>query len=82
VRQVERSGKVFKVIVMLKFKKSDRVVDDYLGAGTVEKVIESSLQKGLVVAYIVLFDKTPDVRYNMAQNPTMVFPSSLKSEST
>ena len=57
-------------------------MDDYLGAGTVEKAIKSSFQKGFVVACIVLFDKTPDVRYNMAQNPTMVFSSSLKSEST
>ena len=67
---------------MLKFKKNERVVDDYLGAGEVEEVIESSLQKGLIVAYMVRFDKTPDVRYNMAQNPTMVFPSGLKPEST
>ena len=67
---------------MLKFNEKDRVVDDCLGAGMVEKVVESSLQKGLVVAYIVFFDKTPDVRYNMSQNPTMVFPSSLKRETT
>ena len=67
---------------MLKFKKRDRVVAEHLGAGTVDEVVESSLQKGLVVAYIVLFDKTPDVRYNMGQNPTMVFPSSLKRETT
>lgn len=69
------------MIAMLKFKKGDRVVDDSLGAGTVEQVIESSLQRGFAVACVVRFDKTPDVRYNLARNPTLVFTSSLENES-
>jgi hypothetical protein len=64
----------------MKHKLNDRVVDAYLGAGEVKELIESSLQRGMVVGYMVLFDKTPDVRYNMGQNPTMVFPSALKVE--
>jgi hypothetical protein len=64
----------------MKHKLNDRVVDACLGAGEVKELIESSLQRGMVVGYMVLFDKTPDVRYNMGQNPTMVFPSALKVE--
>jgi len=65
---------------MYKFKKDDRVVDDYLGAGSVVRPIKSGLDSKLTIAYIVLFDKTPDFRYNMGENPTMVFTGSLKEE--
>ena len=65
---------------MAKFKKGDRVIDDYLGAGAVESEIRSGLASGMVIGYMVLFDKTPDVRYNMARNPTIVFAGTLKAE--
>ena len=65
---------------MAKFKKGDRVIDDHLGPGCIECEIRSSLDSGLVIAYMVLFDKTPDFRYNMAENPTMVFASALNAE--
>lgn len=64
----------------MEHKLNDRVIDDCLGAGEVKELIGSSLQRGMVVGYMVLFDKTPDVRYNMGQNPTMVFPSALRAE--
>jgi hypothetical protein len=65
---------------MSKFKKDDRVLDDYLGAGSVVRPIKSGLDSRMIIAYIVLFDKTPDVRYNMGENPCMVFTGSLKVE--
>ena len=66
--------------VMQKFTYGQRVIDDYLGAGTVVKQINSSMDNNYTVAYMVRFDKTPDVRYNMGENPTMVFPVSLRVE--
>ena len=65
---------------MNKFKKGDRVLDDYLGAGSVVRPIKSGLDSSMFIAYMVLFDKTPDVRYNTVVNPTMVFTGSLKAE--
>jgi hypothetical protein len=32
----------------------------------------------LPFVFLVLFDKTPDVRYNMCQNPTPVFKTDLE----
>jgi hypothetical protein len=61
-----------------KFKEGDRVMHNYLGAGTVEQVVESSYVMNYMFAYIVRFDETPSVRYNMAQNPTLVFASNLR----
>tara|TARA_R110000851_G_C12813264_1_gene538719 strand:+ start:386 stop:580 length:195 start_codon:yes stop_codon:yes gene_type:complete len=64
---------------MNKFKKDDRVLDDYLGAGSV--LGSWPIKTGVVdIAYMVLFDKTPDVRYNIGENPCMVFTGSLKAE--
>ena len=61
---------------MKKFSPDQRVVDEYLGAGT---VIERIKINPFCIAYMVRFDETPDVRYNMGQNPTMVFPGSLSA---
>ena len=63
---------------MKEFKKGQQVVHDYLGKGEIVKLIKSSLDSKLTVAYMVRFDKTPPMRYNMRENPTMVFPESLK----
>jgi hypothetical protein len=52
----------------LGFKVGDRVNEIYLGKGTIERV--DVAMKGL---HLVKFDKTPDVRYNMGENPTAVF---------
>jgi len=64
---------------MKKFSLGQRVVDEYLGAGTVIERIKIARGNPLCIAYMVRFDKTPDVRYNMGENPTMVFPSSLRA---
>ena len=61
---------------MKKFSIGQRVFAEYLGAGT---VVERIKINPLCIAYMVRFDKTPDVRYNMGENPTMVFPSSLRA---
>lgn len=65
---------------MKKFTQGQRVIDSYLGAGTVVELIKPFLSSKLCVAYMVQFDKTPDVRYNMGENPVMVFPSSLRAK--
>jgi len=67
---------------MLKHKVGDRVVHENLGNGEVTKAIKSALDSRFIVAYLVHFDETPDVRYNMGYNPAMVFPSSLRREGT
>ena len=64
---------------MLRFSVGERVTHKYLGNGEVTKIIKSSLDNSNA-AYIVLFDSRPDVRYNMGENPTMVFPSGLQRE--
>ena len=64
---------------MKKFSQGQRVVAEYLGAGTVIERIKIARGNPLCIAYMVRFDKTPDVRYNMGENPTMVFPSSLRA---
>lgn len=62
---------------MRKYKVGERVTDEYLGDDTVVEQICSGLDKRLIIAYIVLFDKTPDYRYNMATNPALVFADSV-----
>ena len=57
----------------MKFKVGDRVNDDYLGNGTIER-----LNVAMPGLHLVKFDVTPDVRYNMGENPTAVFGDQLK----
>ena len=47
----------------------DRVKEDYLGEGEVIKILKDLY--GNAWGYLVMFDKTPDVRYNMGENPTL-----------
>ena len=60
----------------MKLKSNIRVVNSYLGSGT---VIESKEQycKGL---WLVQFDKDPPYEYNMSLNPTVIFDKDLKLE--
>jgi len=64
---------------MKKFSLGQRVIAEYLGAGTVVEVMKLARGNPLCIAYMVRFDETPDVRYNMGENPTMVFPGSLRA---
>ena len=64
---------------MSRFKQNDRVVDGYLGAGEIFSVVYASSPKKLF-GYSVLFDKTPDMRYNGGENPCLVFPDTLIKE--
>ena len=61
------------------FKQNDRVVDETLGAGVIFAVVYaySSVKP---FGYSVLFDETPDTRYNCGENPCLVFPDTLTSE--
>jgi len=54
-------------------KIGDKVIDEYLGKG---KIVDdlTHMFKG---AYLVKFDKTPAMQYNMGQNPTMAFETSM-----
>ncbi len=61
------------------FKQGERVVDGYLGAGEIFSVIYASSPKKLF-GYSVLFDETPDMRYNCGENPCLVFPDTLIKE--
>ena len=61
-----------------KFIIGDRVKHDYLGKGTIQKEIRSSLDKRYIAAYIILVDKPPDVRYNGGIRECLVFPTDLR----
>ena len=53
----------------MKIKKGQRVKHSYLGKGTfIKKISFMSLVK---------WDKTPDVRYNMGENPSVIFTDQL-----
>ena len=56
---------------MREIKFGDKVKHKYLGTGTFIKKIS--------LMSLVKWDKTPDIRYNMGQNPTPVFTSELKA---
>ena len=63
---------------MKKFKIGDRVTDsDFLGEGEIVKIIKSDSDSKTIIAYMVMFDKTPDVRYNMGENPCFMFGNQL-----
>ena len=64
---------------MKKFSLGQRIVVAEFGAGTIIERIKIARGNPLCIAYMVRFDETPDVRYNMGENPTMVFPSSLRA---
>ena len=56
-------------------KKGDRVIDEFLGLGTIEKVINGL---GIARAYVILFDKVPPKDYNNSNNPCLRFQDSIK----
>ena len=57
---------------MTRFNPGDRVEHDYHGTGTViEKVKRFPLHR-------VLWDKRPDVRYNMGENPCSAWTAELR----
>ena len=59
-----------------KFRVGDRVTDDYLGHGTIEKIIDTH---GYGI-FLVRLDTAPSVQYNMGQNPTLMFGETLVME--
>ena len=56
-----------------KVKIGDKVKEDYLGNGE----IVDDLNKNIRGAFMVKFDKDPPIRYNMGNNPTLIFGSEL-----
>tara|TARA_R110002073_G_scaffold271947_1_gene435507 strand:- start:110 stop:328 length:219 start_codon:yes stop_codon:yes gene_type:complete len=64
-----------------KFKQNDRVVDKTLGAGVIFAVAYG-YDSVKPFGYSVLFDETPDMRYNGGGNPCLVFPDTLTKEAS
>ena len=52
-------------------KIGDRVTHEYLGDG---EIVNDLNGRGV---FMVKCDKTPNIRYNMGENPTLVFKSNL-----
>ena len=67
--------------MMSDFKQGERVFDKYLWAGVIFAVVYS-FDSAKPFGYSVLFDKTPDKRYNGGENPCLMLEDSLtKGES-
>ena len=63
---------------MKRFKVGDKVKDsDFLGAGTITRIIKSDFDSKVIIGYMVMFDNTPDIRYNMGQNPCFMLSGQL-----
>lgn len=60
------------------FKIGDRVVDKYLGNGTVKNIIKNFYNSKNAQFYIVEFDIAPDVRYNGGNRECLVLAHKLK----
>ena len=55
-------------------KVGDKIIDEYLGKG----VIVEDLTHVIRGAYMVKFEKTPAMQYNMGQNPTIAFADKME----
>jgi hypothetical protein len=60
---------------MEKLRVNQRVKDEFLGEGTIVKIVNGTDKK--VFAYIVEFDKTPPKDYNGGVNPSLRWRSNL-----
>ena len=60
---------------MEKLRVNQRVKDEFLGEGTILKIVNGTDKK--VFAYIVEFDKTPPKEYNGGVNPSLRWRSNL-----
>tara|TARA_R110002020_G_scaffold453970_2_gene669212 strand:+ start:10549 stop:10740 length:192 start_codon:yes stop_codon:yes gene_type:complete len=60
---------------MEKLRVNQRVKDEFLGEGTILKIVNGTDKK--VFAYIVEFDKTPPKDYNGGVNPSLRWRSNL-----
>lgn len=60
------------------FKIGDRVSHEYFGNGSVKEVIKNFYQPKIAQFYIVLFDNTPDVRYNGGNKECLVLVDMIK----
>jgi len=60
---------------MEKLRVNQRVKDEFLGEGTILKIVNGTDKK--VFAYIVEFDKTPPKDYNGGSNPCLRWVSDL-----
>ena len=60
---------------MDKLRINQRINDEFLGYGTVVKIIQGTSKK--VFAYMVMYDKEPPKEYNGGSNPCLRWVSDL-----
>ena len=53
------------------YKAGQRVIDKYLGNGTIQEVVQG-------IGAVILFDKTPPIEYNMGKNPALALDYNIK----
>ncbi len=63
-----------------KFNENDRVIHEYLGAGTFIRYSMMGLRSDNLCLSVVRWDKTPSEEYNRGMNPSCVFNSELLPE--
>ena len=61
---------------MKKLNLEDRVRHEYLGLGTIVKIISGTSKD--VFAYMVMFDNTPHKDYNNSSNPCLILHFNLE----
>ena len=64
---------------MKTFAVGDRIIHNYLGEATIEKVIKSSIDSKRITAYIIYTDNKPDVSYNIGMRKCLVWPNDILS---
>lgn len=62
---------------MDRLQVNQRVKDEFLGNGTVVKIIQGTSKE--VFAYMVMYDKNPPKDYNGGSNPCLRWVSDLKA---
>lgn len=65
-------------MIIKQFKIGDRVVEDYLGNGTITEIIKDFYKPSIAKFYIVTFDNTPDIRYNGGNKECLVLVDMIK----
>jgi hypothetical protein len=60
---------------MDKLQVRQRVKDEFLGLGTIVKIIQGTSKK--VFAYMIMYDETPPKEYNGGANPCLRWVSDL-----
>ena len=60
----------------IEFEKGNRVKSKFFGSREVRQILKSDLT-GDIIYYLVKWDKTPPIQYNMGKNPCLASPEEL-----